>query len=307
MRYVTVMASVVALVLILSVSCSNPFQADGDGEPLEDSVWESSGHEPKVFEGLFSNPDYSDHDALLEEDGLTERTDQVMEVAGIINDEKDLSTIEEIYNLLYSMQDPDENPEKTFEVSAAQILTTPITGGCTTFATAFATLARAKGIPAVVVDSARLKWIEEGSRIDTMVYGHFWVEVFIEDEWHLVDSTAGTLYEDYDRSNWFLPEASYSEYRYVAFSKSLSVIDTGATEESHNLLQRVAFVKKNPDYVDPGYPEVDLRDADLEEEIRTKYDKLKLEADDEFTIDTSGSTYTIEASSDPVDFQNISR
>ncbi|MFO8063716.1 MAG: transglutaminase domain-containing protein [Spirochaetia bacterium] len=306
MRHFVGAVLVISLGSFLLVSCSNPFQSDGDGEELEDAVWESSGHEPKVFDELFSNPDYSDHEALQQEDGLTERTDQVTEVADLINDEKDLSTIKEIQNLLYSIRTPEQSPENTFEVSAAQILTTPVTGGCTTFATAFATLARAKGIPAVVVDSARLKWIKEGSRIDTMVYGHFWVEVYIEDEWHLVDSTAGVLYENYDRSNWFLPEGRYSGYRYVAFSKSLSVIDTGATEESHNLLQRVAFVKKDVDYIDPDYPEVDLRDDDLEEDMKADYEALDLDANDEFSIDTSGTVFTIEASSAPEDLQNIS-
>ncbi|MGM0674424.1 MAG: hypothetical protein ACQETQ_07010, partial [Spirochaetota bacterium] len=112
--------------------------------------------------------------------------------------------------------------------------------------------------------------------------------------------------ENYDRSTGFLPEGRYSGYRYVAFSKSLSVIDTGATEESHNLLQRVAFVKKDVDYIDPDYPEVDLRDDDLEEDMKADYEALDLDANDEFSIDTSGTVFTIEASSAPEDLQNIS-
>src|SRR5690606_25836926 len=105
-------------------------------------------------------------------------TPQVEKVAELINDEKNISTLKEIYNLLRTIP-TDERPSKIFEVSASKILSTPIIGGCTTYATAFAALARAKGIPTVIVDCAKLEWIEDGCYLYS-VAGHFFVEVFIE-------------------------------------------------------------------------------------------------------------------------------
>lgn len=266
--------------------------------PTENIVWESSGHTPKVFKGLFTNPDYSNLSSFLEEDEVVNITPQVEKVAELINDEKNISTLKEIYNLLRTIP-TDERPSKIFEVSASKILSTPIIGGCTTYATAFAALARAKGIPTVIVDCAKLEWIEDGCLL-SYVQGHFFVEVFIEGKWFLVDSTNGKLYLDYDRGNWFLPN------EYIAFYKALSVIDTGATEETHNLLQRVAFVKrKNIDYIDPNYKEVDLYDEALKNDMKNKYNNLELEEDNFYRLDTSGSVFKIEASSEQIDYQNI--
>ena len=266
--------------------------------PVENIKWESSGREPIVFEGLFTNPDYSDKSNFLEEDGLTEITPQVEKVSELINDNKDITTLEEIFSLLRAIT-TDDRPRNTFEVPATKILSTPITGGCTTYATAFATLLRSKGIPTVVIDSAKLEWIEEGCSLD-FVKGHFFLEVYIEEEWFLVDSTSGTLYKNYDRGNWFLPK------NYIAFTKALSVIDTGATEESHNLLQRVAFVKKdNIDYIEPNYAQKNLYNDNVSEELKEEYNELDLEAEDDYTIDTSGDKFEIEASSEEIDFKNI--
>lgn len=266
--------------------------------PTVNIVWESSGHTPKVFKGLFTNPDYSNLSLFLEEDEVVNITPQVEKVAELINDEKNISTLKEIYNLLRTIP-TDNSPSNIFEVSASKILSTPIIGGCTTYATAFAALAKAKGIPTVIVDCAKLEWIEDGCSL-SYVQGHFFVEVFIEGEWFLVDSTSGKLYKDYDRGNWFLPN------EYIAFYKALSVIDTGATEKTHNLLQRVAFVKRQDiNYIDPNYKEVDLYDDALRNEMEDKYNNLDLEEDNFYQLDTSGSIFKIEASSEQIDFQNI--
>lgn len=266
--------------------------------PTENIVWESTGHTPKVFKGLFTNPDYSNLSSFLEEDEVVNITPQVEKVAELINDEKNISTLKEIYNLLRTIP-TDERPSKIFEVSASKILSTPIIGGCTTYATAFAALAKAKGIPTVIVDCAKLEWIEDGCSLG-YVQGHFFVEVFIEGEWFLVDSTSGELYLDYDRGNWFLPN------EYIAFYKALSVIDTGATEKTHNLLQRVAFVKRQDiNYIDPNYRKINLYDEALRNEMEDKYNNLELEEDNFYQLDTSGSVFKIKASSEQIDFQNI--
>lgn len=254
-------------------------------------VWRTKRYEPKVYRGLFKNPDYSNLDQFLQEDWLTLQTEQVKMVAALINDKKDISTLKEIYNLLRALAEEHTVPEATFEVSASTILSTPVLGGCTTYATAFSTLCRAKGIPAVVVDAAKVEWIRNGCHL-SFVWGHFFVEVYIEDTWYLVDSTAGKLYKNYNRNNWYLPDG------YIAFTKSLSFTDPGTTEENHNLLQRVAFVNKKIDYKAPRYPVVNLYNTDIKNRLRKSYDKLDLSVDD-------GYAYEIWADPSYIDFGNI--
>lgn len=222
-----------------------------------DTEFRSSGHQPRVFAGLFTNPDYRDTNALLAEDEQTRRTDLVVELAALVNENRDRSTIREIYNLIQARVQGDRpRGFSIFESTAHGILSTGIATGCTDFALAFAALARAKGIAAVIVDSAQVEWIERGARLN-QVSGHFFVEVQLGGEWYLVDSTSGEMYISYDRENWVLPNG------YIAFTKALSVIDTGATEETHNTLQRVAFWGKEVDYREPDYARYNLRDDAL--------------------------------------------
>ncbi|MFP4016416.1 MAG: transglutaminase domain-containing protein, partial [Halanaerobiales bacterium] len=208
----------------------------------------------------------------------------------LINNQQEFSTLKEIFNLLIGIRS-DRRPNATFEVTASEILSTPVLSGCTTYATAFATLCRAKGIPAVVIDSAYIDWINNGCQLNH-VRGHFFVEVYIDDTWHLIDSTAGKLYHNYDRNNWFLPSG------YIAFTKSLSFIDPGTTEKNHNLLQRVAFVNKTINYEDPGYQVTELTDYTVENNIIKLYENLNL------TVDT-GNVITIEACQEEIDYTNI--
>ena len=265
----------------------------------ENNIWESSGHPQIVFEGLFENPDYSNLDLFLKEDALTRQTRQVKKVASIINDKKDISTLKEILNLLKAI-DNRKRPKLTHEVSASKILSTPILAGCTTYATAFATLCRAKGIPAVVVDSARLDWILDGCKIDRLIEGHFWVEVYIDDTWFLVESTGGKLYKNYDRNNWCLPN------EYIAFTKSLSFIDPGNTEENHGLLQRVAFVNKKINYENPNYVEINLNNRQVRNDIKKAYEKLNLEEDNKkIDIKLTGDVFEIKADSTYINFSDI--
>jgi transglutaminase-like putative cysteine protease len=252
--------------------------------------FQTSGHEPIIYAGLFTNPDYSDAEALLAEDAQTRRTDLVMELADLINHDRDRITIREIYNLIQSRVTGDR-PQgfSIFESTANGILATGVATGCTDYAVAFATLARAKGIPAVIVDSAQVEWIQRGARLN-QVSGHFFVEVQLGNEWFLVDSTSGEMYIFYDRENWVLPSG------YVAFSKALSVIDTGATEQTHNTLQRVAFWGKEINYREPDYARFNLRDPDMIERFAEQTSRIpRASRPDNLQITTPGRSATLRA------------
>jgi hypothetical protein len=227
-----------------------------------DTTFRSSGHRPVLFKGLFENPDYTDTRALLSEDEQTRRTELIEQFADLINDRQDRSTLREVYNLIQARVRGDR-PEgfPIFESTAHGILSTGVATGCTDYALAFATLVRAKGMPAVIVDAAKAEWIESGSRLNR-VSGHFFVEVQLGNEWVLVDSTSGEMFVFYDRDNWVLPSG------YIAFTKALSVIDTGATEQTHNILQRVAFWGKEIEYRQPDYAMFQLQDQGLVRRFR---------------------------------------
>lgn len=244
-------------------------------EDSSDTSWQSTGYNSKVFPGIFINPDYDNPDLFLQNDKQTEFTIDMRRIAELVNNSKNRTTIKEIYNLIVANTRSDR-PQgfPIFESTAQSILTTGVATGCTDFAIAFATIARIKGIPSVIVDSAEIKWIEHGASLHS-VTGHFFVEVLLDGEWYLVDSTAGKMYIMYDRNNWFLPDG------FIAFSKELSVLDTGATEQTHNTLQRVAFWGRDIDYINPDYALYNLRYEKLLKHFKEEFSALNLIIDKE--------------------------
>jgi len=228
-----------------------PSRADTD--ETENLAWALTGHRPKVFRGLFKNPSYDNLELFLQEDEQTRITEQVKAIASLVNDKRDVSTLAEIFAAVYAAAPYKRDPcVPRFTITASQVLTQGFSTGCTNYAIAFAAVARAKGIPAIVVDGADDEWIKGGASLE-YVCGHFFVEVFVENKWQLLDSTSGELYPDYDTKNWCLPGKK------IAFAKALSVIDMGVNESTHNLLQRAAFLKDKIIYRDPGYVVRDLK------------------------------------------------
>ncbi len=68
--------------------------------------------------------------------------------------------------------------------------------GCTDYTHAFVAIARAKGIPATVLETISERWLSsmvQNQQWDSEVYGHFYSEVYLEDEekWDIVDPTKG--------------------------------------------------------------------------------------------------------------------
>ena len=237
---------------------SNEVNADSRNYgPIEDSLLKAPGHGSVVFSGLFKNPDYSHPQLFLNQDEQTLRTPEVEKIAAQVNNKQELSTLEQIFAAVHKMA-PFGRPSGSsiFTTTATQVLTRGFATGCTDYAIAFATLARAKGIPAIIVDSADKDWIRKGALLN-QVSGHFYVEVLLQGKWQLVDSTTGKLYVNYDPKNRCLPGGR------IAFAKALSVIDMGVGETTHNLLQRTAFVDDKTPYVDPGYSSINLNSPEL--------------------------------------------
>lgn len=208
-----------------------------------------------VFPGHFKNIDYSRPSVFLTNGDQTKSNSEIRTIATQFNNKKDLSTLREIFR--WTQQNLQYGPGEKFGRTSAEIIRTRIATGCTDYGLAFATLAREKGIPTVFLQTARIDWIHHllaGSPQANMIQGHILVEVFVDGDWHLLDSTAGKLFLDYDKSNLSLCDGYYT------FAKSIEVWDSGVLDERENSqVMWTLFRGFNPAlYQNPKYDYIDL-------------------------------------------------
>lgn len=204
-----------------------------------------------VFKGYFQNVDYSNPDNFLQTGKQTEITPRIKKIADSINNKEELNLIATIYNEVKKFPISNHHEHDFFNNTADQLLDSGLTG-CNDWGIAFASIARAKKIPTVFVQAARMDWVEDylkNSDHQGMFRGHIMVECYVKGEWYLVDSQAGRIYLNYNRNNFSLPDGEY------AFSKSIEVFDMGTIGEAQNtLVMRNCFknfyVNK---YKDPCY------------------------------------------------------
>lgn len=236
----------------------------------DNPTWTSSGHKPVAFRGLFQNPDYDNPDLFRQQDAQTALPEERIAEARAIPGEGE-EAIKQIDNFIrHSTPRIEKEIIQSKELpiftrTADDILQSGYVTGCTECAVLFATLARAKGIPAIIIDAAGQNLNPVDERFQKKenfkdVGGHFLVEVYVNDKWMLVDPSAGALYRNYDPRNPCLPQNDrYGGLTFFAFAKGLSPIDIGITEKNHNRLQYVAFDKGESPYVAPEREMIDLR------------------------------------------------
>lgn len=209
-----------------------------------------------VFEGYFKNVEYSNLDVYLQTGTQTSETSKIKKMASRVNDKKDMTTLQEIFREVQAVGGfKGGNPEK-FSKTVDQIIDDGLTG-CTDYGLVFAALTRAKGIPTVFVQAARIDWIEDlvkNRNQQNMIRGHILVEVYLQGEWYLVDSTAGKVYLDYDRNNFSLDDG------YYVFAKSIEVLDAQIKNEAHNaqVMKEVFRTFDLQKYEAPLYDYIDL-------------------------------------------------
>lgn len=91
-------------------------------------------------------------------------------------------------------------------------------GGCSDFALVQITLFRAVGIPSRMIITANVDWmINSRSNRLAMSEGHSFIEVYLEDTWHLVDTTYRWLFSGYDLNNKSYPHGEYFCKRGIDF------------------------------------------------------------------------------------------
>lgn len=212
-----------------------------------------------VFKGYFKNPDYTDPSVFLQTGVQTKAGENIKKVCEKINDKRDISTLKEIFKIVSNLKHIDGGIKHS--ATAEQVLEEG-TNGCTRNALLFASLAREKGIPTVLINSAHVKWIEEiqnNPNVDRTINasGHFFVEVFLSDEkWYLIDSTAGRIFTNYDRNNFSIKSGDRDYYIYA---KSIEVFDSRMNSEKIGLVQRCLFEKFDLDnYKETSYEVINL-------------------------------------------------
>jgi transglutaminase-like putative cysteine protease len=213
----------------------------------------------KVFKGFFKNPDYSDPAVFLYSGTQTAMSPDLEKLAKGINDKRDFSTLVQIYDAVRTI--PFSETGDKFALTADEITRRGLTG-CTDYGLVFAALARYKGIPTVFLQSARVDWVEDLQAENSLAgwaRGHILVEVFIDGEWYLVDSTAGKIYLDYDKTNFSIDDG------YYVFSKSIEVWDAGIEDGERNrtvmwqLFRNFDLGK----YKQPRYHYLDMRNLNI--------------------------------------------
>lgn len=215
----------------------------------------AKGSDLGVFPGYFKNVDYNKPEVFLANGEQTKANSEIQAIATQFNNRKDLSTVQKIFR--WTSQNLRYGPGEKFGRTSAQIIGSRIATGCTDYGLAFATLARGKGITTVFAQAARIDWIEDlvsGSPQANMIRGHILVEVLVDGEWYLVDSTAGKLFLGYDKNIPSLCDG------YYAFAKSIEVWDSGVLDERENTQAMCSLFKtfEPKCYENPKYDYIDL-------------------------------------------------
>jgi len=145
--------------------------------------------------------------------------------------------------------------DRAFTRSAGELFETRVLGGCSDFALAQVILFRAVGVPARMALTANTGWMAEFKENDLLITtGHVFIEAYLEDRWHLIDSTYRLLFEGYDPKARSFPRNEYL-FKRARDYWSLGITDVASLDRVYRPMAR-AFNPKA--YVNPEYPAVKL-------------------------------------------------
>lgn len=137
-----------------------------------------------------------------------------------------------------------------FRRTSAQIYAERKLGDCSDYALLNATLFRAAGIPSRLVLTANIKWLK---MLDdhplAMTTGHVFIEVFLEDEWHLADIPYRKLFSGYDPENSNYPRGEVFSIRGLDYWS----LDIRSADDLINLYSRLIVHLDPDDYQKPRY------------------------------------------------------
>ena len=174
---------------------------------------------------------------------------------------KDINDIARMHlHLMNNFKNTKENHmDEKFNRTSEELVTTKTWSGCSNVGTIIAPILRANGIPTIYLQSARLDWVSDliqNTDKKNSIRGHIFLEIFIDGEWLLFDSTSGHIYLNYDFNNLSLPKD------YYAYSKSLTGHEVGSVDFK-GLKDVMMDLFQNFDltnYQSPNYEEISLKE-----------------------------------------------
>jgi len=141
--------------------------------------------------------------------------------------------------------------DRAFARSANELFETRILGGCSDFALAQVTLFRAVGVPARMILTANTEWMADFKENDLLITtGHVFIEAYLEDRWHLIDSTYRLMFEGYNPRLRSFPRNEYLFKRAKDYW-SLGIKDVASLDQVYQPMARMFDLAA---YSDPKYP-----------------------------------------------------
>ena len=141
--------------------------------------------------------------------------------------------------------------DQAFARKADELFETRVLGGCSDFALAQVALFRAAGVPARMVLTANTEWMADFKENDLLITtGHVFIEAYLEDRWHLIDSTYRLLFEGYDPGGRSFPRNEYL-FKRARDYWSLGITDVASLDRAYQPMARMFNLAS---YVDPKYP-----------------------------------------------------
>ncbi|MBE0584191.1 MAG: transglutaminase domain-containing protein [Desulfofustis sp.] len=140
----------------------------------------------------------------------------------------------------------------SFTRTADELFQSKVLGGCSDFALVQSVLFRALAIPARLVVTADVEWMEKYKENNLfMTRGHVFIEVYLENRWYLVDTAYRTIYLDYQ-----LGRKSYPRNQFFCF-RGTDYWDIGikTVADVDRLLRAIALAFNPQQYRDPVYTE----------------------------------------------------
>ena len=180
-------------------------------------------------------------------------SDEIITVARSIRGDDQFARIHNALKFLIEgfAYDPQYN-QRQFTRTAADLFRDRTLGGCSDYALAGLALFRAMDFPALLVVTASREWIERyNTNRLSLVYGHSFIELFVDGRWYLADPNHFVLYERYDPKDRDYPRKE------VFIKRGYDFWDLGlhSSEDAEALLVRKALTEPLPAFKAPALRE----------------------------------------------------
>ena len=139
-------------------------------------------------------------------------------------------------NTSYSREKSIQNQK--FSRTAEEIWNSKFVSGCTDTGLLFATFSRQLGIPTTILHTAQFEWLKKlQNNEDYSIHsGHTFCECFFEDEWILIDPTAGKIMPTYDPEKIVLDYQLGESNTFIPYFRGLDMEKKMTTQEHNRIM-----------------------------------------------------------------------